>query len=218
MEPAERLRQRRAELQAYLGMVELVMADLDRRAWADAEREKTELAIDAIDMALLQSAQTEAIERDTNSREALRLEAENAAFWDRRFMVSLQVGNGAGFLATVGAVFQAPIEAAAMWAGPATLISGFFGVGTIAAGMLPSLAGIQTQAPAGSRIWRMARYGMIVLVGIACGAFGGGTVTVVQAIGRVAEQPPKHAADPAPPSPSPAPSPPAGGPSGSPDG
>lgn len=100
-------------------------------------RDGLEQELDKIDSMLMQSDLTGALEADTAAREADRAERENFTFWFRRFMLSLQIGNGGGFLATVAAVQQADPASLSTLAKLLALPVTFFGIGTILAGLLP---------------------------------------------------------------------------------
>jgi hypothetical protein len=182
-----------------------------------------EAELDVVDAALAQSDLTQALQADTAAREAARAaaqaEQENTTFWYRRFMLSLQIGNGTGFLATLTAFAQADPDAWVPAAGFAFWPAYYFGGGVVAAGLLPLLAAFERHSEFGPRARNAMNGGILLLTTIAAFAFFSGVWQVGAQLYEISElRLPTHAADPAPPSPSPAPPPPAGGPSGSPAG
>lgn len=175
--------------------------------------------IDKLDAALVQASLSQAIEAETQAREGARAEQENTTFWYRRFMLSLQIGNGTGFLATLTAFAQADADAWPAAARFAFWPAYHFGAGVVAAGLLPLLVAFERHSEFGPRGRHAMNGGILLLTIIAAGAFVAGVWEVGTQLYEISEmRPPTHAADPAPPSASPAPPPPAGGPSGSPGG
>lgn len=174
----ERLRARRQKL----------LQDLDRVARQyeaqglesfRTRRDRLEHELDELDGRLMQAELTAALETDTAAREAARLDQESATFWFRRFMLSLQIGNGAGFLATAAVVGQVdsaaiPLAAVLAWA-PAT----YFGLGTAAAGLLPLVMAARASAKDRPAARRFANIGTWLLTTLAVGLFACGMTSVV---------------------------------------
>lgn len=105
--------------------------------------------------------------------------AEDQAFWFRRFMTSLQIGNGAGFLAAVSGIVQAdanvlPIIATLIWP-PAT----YFGLGVGAAGILPLMLAARRGADGKPLLVSLARSAVLILTTFSIGFFGLGVGSVV---------------------------------------
>jgi hypothetical protein len=84
---------------------------------------------------------------DVITGELDRVDREERAFWFRRFMLSLQIGNGAAFLATVAGVLQADLAALPTVAVFAWAPAIYFGLGVSAAGLLPLLMAARTAFP-----------------------------------------------------------------------
>lgn len=193
----------------------------DPHGYLNPEVAELERQLDEIDRSLLQAAQTEALKRDTDVRESQRAEEENGAFWLRRFILSLQIGNGAGFLASAAVVGQVDFEAISLAAVLAWVPAAYFALGTGVAGALPLIMAAQAWAKNRPRTRYIAKHMTWAMTFSAITFFIAGMASVVvelRELGQLAEPAVTHAADPAPPSPSPAPRPPAGGPSGTPGG
>jgi hypothetical protein len=116
----------------------------------------------------------------------LREAAQGADFWFRRFMLSLQIGNGAAFLAVVTSVVGADQMAqAAKWA---ILPAMGFGVGAIFSGMLPMLLWVQrVQMLAGVRPLFRSLTASFAIVGAV--AFFAGMTGVIWGLQEAAGQP-----------------------------
>ena len=102
-----------------------------------------------IESALIQADNTTAI-NDAAAQRALEVaQRDDAAFWFRRFILSLQIGNGAALLAALSGALQATdVREAAesiRWA------TAFFGLGVILAGALPGAIWLQRLSPRGKR-------------------------------------------------------------------
>ena len=110
------------------GSIELVLAQLEV---ATATREAAAAQRDA----------AQAQQRATDEREHEKQAQDDAAFWFRRFILSLQIGNGAGFLALATGVLQADNfnTVARLAVGPFL----WFGAGTIVAGIVPGILYIE---------------------------------------------------------------------------
>jgi hypothetical protein len=137
----DRLRERRPFL-----LNEIDELERQKRASGLSEQGRQELlahnaALTQIDAALLQAENTSALNRDADGREQQKLANDDAAYWFRRFMISLQIGNGAGFLASLEAILHAEhMQAAIPLAGvPAVR----FGLGVVMAGTLPAILWLQ---------------------------------------------------------------------------
>lgn len=181
------------------------------------EVEQWERQLDSIDMALIQIEQTAAIEKGTAVREAQRHDAENATFWFRRFMLSLQIGNGAGFLATAAVVGQVDADAISLAAVLAWAPATYFGLGTGAAGLLPLVMAAHAWAKEHPRGRCLANIAGWLLTTFAVGFFACGMTSVVCEL-RQLGQPAVRQAEPPAPAPTLAPAPPAADQSGSPAG
>lgn len=94
-----------------------------------------------IDSALVQSENTKAIQKSEAAREREKAASDDASFWFRRFMLSLQIGNGAGLLAIVGGALQADDPKAALTLGSLQAVA--FGYGVLMAGALPGVLAIE---------------------------------------------------------------------------
>ena len=177
-----------------------------------------EAKLDEFDAALVQTDLTEALQNQETQRAAERAEQENAAFWFRRFMLSLQIGNGAGFLASAAIVGQVEVEAMPVAAVLAWAPAAYFACGTAVAGALPLILAAQAWAKDRPSLSYIANRTTWAMTASAIAFFLAGMASVVVELRQLGQPAVTHAAGPAPPSPSPAPPPPAGGPSGSPDG
>lgn len=129
-----------------------------------------------------------------------RADREVQDFWFRRFMLSLQIGNGAAFLATVAGLLQAdksvlPIIAALAW--PPAM---YFAMGVTAAGLLPLLMAAQRAFPRHRPVKRGAYIAVLALTTLSMGFFAVGAATVVVEIWQLG-QPARDAALAAPTSP-----------------
>lgn len=217
-DPITRLTERRRRM---LGDLERLRRQAEETGSGILEQKALNLArdVDRLDAALVQANLTHAIEAETDAREATKAEQENTAFWYRRFMLSLQIGNGTGFLATLTAFSQADQTALATAAKFALWPAYSFGIGVVAAGLLPLLAAFERRRDYSPRARRAMNGSIYFLTFLAAMGFVAGVQTTWQQLYEITKQPAvTHAADPAPPSPSPAPPPPVGGPSGSPGG
>jgi len=96
-----------------------------------------EKALDEIDAALLQADNTEALNREGAARERRKAEQDDAQFWFRRFMVSLQIGNGAALLSTISGVLGA--ERIEIVAPAASAPAESFAGGLVFAGLIPAI-------------------------------------------------------------------------------
>lgn len=159
---ADRLRQADELLNPPNGQI--VQLDWDRVQSVIAERARIENSLAQLEVAdatraaaKAQSDLAEAQSADTASREDARLKQDDAAFWFRRFILSLQIGNGAGFVALAGGVLQAdkPREVAVL----AFPSFGWFAGGLILAGLVPGLLYLQRRydVPRGGKRPRWAR-------------------------------------------------------------
>lgn len=97
-----------------------------------------------IDAALVQAENTKAIQESEAARHREQAASDDASFWFRRFMLSLQIGNGAGLLAIVGGALQADDPKAAI--GLAGLQAVAFGYGVLLAGALPGVLALERGA------------------------------------------------------------------------
>ena len=86
-----------------------------------------------------QLALAEATLRDTASRELDRERRDDSTFWYRRFMLSLQIGNGAAMLALMTGVMGAEQKDMMFLSALAWAPAMYFGIGLVAAGCLPGL-------------------------------------------------------------------------------
>ena len=116
-----------------------------------------------------------------------RTDREVRDFWFRRFMLSLQIGNGAAFLATVDGLFHAdkevlPLMAALAWP-PAT----YFGLGVASAGLLPLLMAAQRAFPSHQLARRSAYIAVLALTTFSMGFFALGSGSVVVEIRQVGQ-------------------------------
>ena len=129
----ERLRARRKQALARLEAIG--SPTLGTRGYAEQPHLLQEVA--QIDTALLQADNTAALQHAAEQREQARLSQDDAAYWFRRFMLSLQIGNGAGFVAALAGMLQGDEvgTVARLAAAPAVL----FGFGVLIAGLLPGL-------------------------------------------------------------------------------
>lgn len=120
------------------------------------------------------------------------LEDERAAregrdFWFRRFILSLQIGNGAAFLATVTGMFQAEKDVLSIMAVLAWAPALYFALGVGAAGVLPLLMFAQT-AVRGHRLREsLVRHAVIALTTFSMGFFVLGSGSVVVQITQLQE-------------------------------
>lgn len=213
----ERLKRRREELAAA---IRAKQAKLGGQPGAvqrhlEARIEESEDKLDQFDAALAQTELTEALQADAAAREAQRAEQENATFWFRRFMLSLQIGNGAGFLATAAVVGQVDAAAISLTAVLAWAPAMYFGLGTATAGLLPLIMAASAWAKDHPRARQAANIGGWLLTTAAVGFFACGMTSVVWELRQLGQPAVRQAEAPAP-APSPAPAPPAADQSGSP--
>lgn len=216
-EPRTRLLKRREELRKQLALYE---TDLRHGAWSDRDLiakkiRDTEQDLDAVELAIAQTGFTDAL--DAVTREAARAAQENATFWFRRFMLSLQIGNGAGFLAAAAVVGQADASAIHLAAVLAWAPAAYFAVGTAAAGLLPLIMAAHAWARDNPRGRYAANAGGLFLTVLAAGLFACGMTSVVWEL-RQLGQPAVTQAEPPAPAPTLAPALPAADQSGSPAG
>lgn len=216
-EARRRLEERRGQLLQEIARNEVLArtADANLAGMYDNRRAQFEAALDTVDAALAQSSLTRALEAETAAREEARAEQENATFWFRRFMLSLQIGNGAGFLATAAVVGQVDASAISLAAVLAWAPATFFALGTAAAGLLPLIMAGHAWARDNARARYTANAGAFLLTTFAVGFFACGMASVVWELRQLGQPAVRQAEAPAP-APSPAPAPPAGDQSGSP--
>ncbi|RRN64292.1 hypothetical protein [Caulobacter sp. 602-1] len=115
-----------------------------------------------------------------------RAAREGRDFWFRRFMLSLQIGNGAAFLATVAGLLQADkdvlsVMAVLVWP-PAT----YFGLGVGAAGLLPLLM-FARQSVSRPTWVRIAHAAVLLFVTFSMGLFALGAGSVVVEIRQLGQ-------------------------------
>ncbi|MDP2213630.1 hypothetical protein [Phenylobacterium sp.] len=174
---------------------------------------QAESALDRIDAALAQSNLTQALEAETAAREAAKAEQENATFWFRRFMLSLQIGNGAGFLATAAVVGQVDAEAISLAAVLAWAPATYFGLGTATAGLLPLIMAGHAWAKDRPKARYAANLGALMMTTFAIGFFACGITSVVVELRQLGQPAVAHAIERAPIAPNPTPAPTASEPS-----
>ncbi|MDO8900134.1 MAG: hypothetical protein Q7V15_02140 [Phenylobacterium sp.] len=158
--------------------------------------DEVEAELDRLDAALVQVQHTRAIESDLRARDRERAEAENATFWFRRFMLSLQIGNGAGFLAAASIVSQVDSEAIYMAAVLAWAPATYFALGTGAAGLLPLIMAAHAWAnghPVGKRAANLAS---LALTTFAVLFFVCGMASVVVELRQIGDAPQHSTAEP----------------------
>lgn len=220
-DPEDRLQARRLQLMAERTVLQSRMATshLHEDPFLTNQLEKLEAAIDQIDAALAQSNLTHAIQTEAAAREMAARSEENANFWFRRFMLSLQIGNGAGFLATAAVVGQVDAAAISLAAVLAWAPAAYFGLGTAAAGLLPLIMAALVWAEGRPNARRAAYVAAWFMTTSAIGFFACGMTSVVFELRQLGQPAVMHAAEPAQaPSPIPAPPLPDGDPSDTPPG
>lgn len=162
--------------------------------------------------AAAQKDAAEAQDRATAEQEREKSAADGAEFWFRRFMLSLQIGNGAAFVALAGGILQADNPAAA--AAVAAKSFALFGGGLTLAGIIPLLLFFARRkrpkwwpfaddpdAPPLVQLiyyptqwdgfWTVSAFWCAI---ISAGAFGGGLTTGVRGVTLLAQSKPPPAA------------------------
>lgn len=134
--PIDSLIDERVSIEETLAQLEIAEAQVAvARAQRQTAAAQNALAGVQAEVAEVQREATEAQRAATAEAELTRLEAEGTDFWLRRFILSLQIGNGAAFLAVVSSILQAAnFEFAARLAFPPAL---GFGFGVLFAGAIP---------------------------------------------------------------------------------
>jgi hypothetical protein len=172
----DRLRKRRADLEPLVDELTRVGINGTKEQRENLISYNQELS--QIDAALLQAENTAALNRDADGRERERAAADDASFWFRRFMLSLQIGNGAGFLASLEGILHAEELSDAVTLAGLPAIS--FGLGVMLAGTLPIVLWGQRQA------WIATNGVLRAFVGLALVVFTVGAATFfVLALGSI---------------------------------
>lgn len=180
----ERLTNRRAEVLQRLGDIGSAPKQ-NTRGWEERPHLLQELV--TIEQTLAQIAATEAQAKATaaqvaatDAAERTRTAQDDAAFWFRRFMVSLQLANGAAFVAAVTGVLQADDlpRAAAVAASP----TAWFALGILGSGLLPLVLWLERQ-PWGSIVRWVSRAALVLGAAISILAFSAGLVEVTRTLG-----------------------------------
>ena len=112
------------------------------------------------------------IEEDRASR-------EGREFWFRRFMLSLQIGNGAAFLATVAGLLQADKDVLSVMAVLAWPPAMYFALGVGSAGLLPLLMFAREAVPIDGRWRRIVHLAVLTFTTFSMGFFALGAGSVV---------------------------------------
>lgn len=112
------------------------------------------------------------IEEDRASR-------EGREFWFRRFMLSLQIGNGAAFLATVAGLLQADKDVLSVMAVLAWPPAMYFGLGVGSAGLLPLLMFAREAVPVDGKWRRIVHLAVLTFTTFSMGFFALGAGSVV---------------------------------------
>ncbi|MFN4177367.1 hypothetical protein [Phenylobacterium sp.] len=183
-EAANRLQARRTEL---LQQVEGLQAAI--RSGGSSERDdmlaQAQAELTQIDSALLGAANTEALNREAAAREAAKAAGDDAGFWFRRFMLSLQIGNGAGLAATLAGLQDTTDQRnfALLVVVPAQI----FATGLITSGALPALLWAE-RLPRLQRTWARPWIGALIYMTTISSAlmFVGGVVEVINGLWGVA--------------------------------
>lgn len=108
-----------------------------------------------------------------------RATREGREFWFRRFMLSLQIGNGAAFLATVAGLLQADKDILSVMAVLAWAPAMYFGLGVGAAGLLPLLMVAREAVAMEGRWARIVHLGVLSFTVFSMGFFALGAGSVV---------------------------------------
>ena len=127
-----------------------------------------------------QVASTAAQVEATEAAERMRIAQDDASFWFRRFVLSLQIANGAAFVAAVGGVLQAdnlPVAAAA-----AASPTAWFALGIFGSGLLPLILWLERQAWGPNVRW-LSRIFLVVGAAFSVLAFCLGLVEVTRTMG-----------------------------------
>lgn len=109
-----------------------------------------------------------------------RTAREGRDFWFRRFILSLQIGNGAAFLATVTGMFQAEKDVLSIMAALAWAPALYFALGVGTAGALPLLMFAETAVRGHKLRESLVRHTVVALTTFSMGFFvlGAGSVVV----------------------------------------
>lgn len=105
--------------------------------------------VDTLDATIAQMENTEALNRAQAERDHAKAAEDDGNFWFRRFMVSLQVGNGGAVLALLTSLTSADDVGAV--AGTLVVPVSVFGFGLVAAGLVPAFLWLARTAAAKSR-------------------------------------------------------------------